>query len=153
MRRMFTLLVFSSLLAFSQDSVAQMGPKGPGMGQGGGGKFGARYMRMFDAKTVAAFSGTVTKVEKVVMMEGHTGVHIKLKMADGEMQVHLGPDWFIENQEVQVAVGDKLELTGSKVNTPKGPAILAMEIKRGDDVLKLRDAEGMPYWVAWRKKS
>lgn len=150
MRHVFTLLVFSSVLAFAQTSVAQMGPKG-GM-QGGGHALGARYMRLFDAKTVGTFSGTVTKVEKVAMMEGHTGVHVMLKMADAEIQVHLGPDWFIENQELQLAVGDALELTGSKVTTPKGPAILAMEIKRGAEVLKLRDADGMPAWVAWRRK-
>lgn len=29
---------------------------------------------------------------------------------------------------------------------------IAAEVKKGDEVLKLRDENGMPYWAGWRKK-
>ena len=33
------------------------------------------------------------------------------------------------------------------------PAIIGIEIRRGEDVLKLRDSDGIPLWVAWRKRA
>ncbi|MBI5497483.1 MAG: DNA-binding protein [Deltaproteobacteria bacterium] len=123
-----------------------------GQPMGGGPRAGGRYMHLFDPKTVGEFKGEIVKVEKVSMMDGMTGMHAVFRTAGGEFSLHLGPDWFIENQETKLAPGDHIEVTGSKANTRMGPAIIALEVRRGDDVMKLRDAAGTPYWVAWRRR-
>jgi hypothetical protein len=32
------------------------------------------------------------------------------------------------------------------------PAIIAAEVKKGDDLLRLRDEAGLPAWSAWRRR-
>ncbi|MCM8781112.1 MAG: hypothetical protein NC908_04240 [Candidatus Omnitrophica bacterium] len=42
--------------------------------------------------------------------------------------------------------GETLTITGSKLTTGQGVVLLAAEIKAGDQVIKLRDAQGQPLW-------
>jgi hypothetical protein len=71
---------------------------------------------------------------------------------DKEMiSVHLGPGWYMENQDVKIEAKDKVEVKGSKITFGGKPAIIAAEVKKGDQVLKLRDDNGFPVWSAWRK--
>ena len=121
-------------------------------GSGGWGTGGA-YGRMYDAKTVETVAGEVTKVDRIVPMRGMSGgVHVVLKTDKGEVSVHLGPQWYLENQDVEIAPGDKLEITGSRATIQKQPALIAAEVRKGDEVLKLRDAAGVPVWAGWRKR-
>lgn len=114
---------------------------------------GARYMRLFDPKTVTTVEGSVTKVERVEhKMMGMFAVEATVKAADVTYTVHLGPAWFIENQELQLAAGDAVTLTGSKITLQGRPTIIATELQRGDDTLKLRDKDGTPVWVGWRRR-
>ncbi len=133
-----TLLAVS--LVVSSAAWAQAGP-------------GARYMRLFDPKTVVTVEAEVTKVERVEhKMMGMFAVEATVKTADGTYAVHLGPAWFVENQELQLAAGDKVTLTASKVSARGAPTMIAVEVVRGDDVLKLREKDGTPVWVAWRRR-
>lgn len=114
---------------------------------------GARYLRLFDPKTVVTVDGEVTKVERVEhKMMGMFAVEATVKTADTTYTVHLGPAWFIENQELTLAAGDKIALTGSKITLRGAPTMIAAEVKRGDETLKLREKDGMPVWVAWRRR-
>ncbi len=129
-------------------------------GQGGPGpadrpRFGARYLQFFDAKTVAKFEGEVIAITKSPGMGpmGFMGVHASLKTADGVLDVHLGPDWFVENQELKLAAKDKISVTGSKVTMQGKPTVIATEITRGDESLKLREPDGLPVWVAARRRN
>lgn len=113
---------------------------------------GARYLRLFDAKTVVTVDGEITRVERVEhKMMGMFAVEATVKTADATYTVHLGPAWFFENQELTLAAGDKVTLTGSKITLRGEPTIIAAEVKRGDETLKLREKDGMPVWVAWRR--
>jgi hypothetical protein len=47
---------------------------------------------------------------------------------------------------VQIKVLDRIQVTGSKIMWEGSPVILAAEAKKGDDVLKLRDPNGVPVW-------
>lgn len=121
-------------------------------GSGGWGTGGA-YGRMYDAKTVETVAGEVTKVDRIVPMRGMSGgVHVVLKTDTGEVSVHLGPQWYLENQDVKIAPGDTLEITGSRATIQGQPALIAAEVRKGDEVLKLRDAAGVPVWAGWRKR-
>ncbi|MFO7604850.1 MAG: hypothetical protein R6W72_00915 [Desulfurivibrionaceae bacterium] len=140
---MFALLVFS---------VAES--SGQRMGRGGGWGMGGSYGRMYDPATVETISGEVVEVGQVIPRKGMSpGVHLGLRGVDGKMiSVHLGPAWFIENQEIVIEPGDKVEVKGSRIIFDGQPAIIAQEVGMGEDVLKLRDGNGYPVWRGWRRR-
>ncbi len=80
------------------------------------------------------------------------GVHVLLKTATGNISVHLGPAWYLENQDVKISVHDKIEAKGSRIVFNGSPALIAAEIKKGEEVLKLRDENGYPVWSGWRRR-
>jgi hypothetical protein len=122
-------------------------------GSGGWGP-GGPYGRMYDVRTVETVSGEVVKVDRITPMHGmSTGVHLVVKTDKGDVSVHLGPQWYLENQDVKIEPKDKLEITGSRVTVQGQPAIIAAEVKKGDQVLKLRDQSGIPVWAGWRHGS
>jgi len=127
-------------------------PQG-GAGWKGSGGWGAkdRYQKVYDVRSVETISGEVLRIERLTPMEGMSyGVHLIVKTETEEIPVHLGPGWFVENQELTFAPQDKVEIKGSRITYGGNPAIIAAEVKRGDDVLILRDEEGYPVWSGWR---
>jgi hypothetical protein len=68
------------------------------------------------------------------------------------ISIHLGPNWFIENQDVKIELNDKVEIKGSRVRIARKPAIIASEIKMGDETMILRDENGYPVWSGWKKQ-
>lgn len=72
------------------------------------------------------------------------GVHRMVKTDKETVSVHLGPSWYIENQDVGIAGTDKIAVKGSRITLEGKPAIIAAEVKKGDEVLMLRDASGIP---------
>lgn len=42
-----------------------------------------------------------------------------------------------------------MEVTGSRVTFDGKPAIIAAEVKKGGETLKLRDEKGRPVWSGW----
>lgn len=119
----------------------------------GGGEWGPRapYAKMYDVQTIETIAGEVLAVERITpMIVMSYGVHIVLQTDTDTISVHLGPGWFIENQDVKIAPRDKIEIQGSRITFEGKPAIIAAEVKKGDDVLMLRDAGGYPVWSGWR---
>lgn len=132
-------------VAAAGGAFAQQGGMGGMMGRGWGPS--GHYARMYDPKTVETVAGTVAKVEKFTPMRGmSTGIHLEVTTANGPVAVHLGPSWFLDRQAVKVGVNDKVEITGSRITFDGKPAIIAAEVRKGDAVLKLRDAQGVPLW-------
>jgi hypothetical protein len=74
-----------------------------------------------------------------------------LKTDKETLAVHVGPEWYIERQDMKLEKGDKIEVKGSRVTFNDKPAIIAAEIKKGDGVLVLRDSSGIPAWAGWRR--
>jgi hypothetical protein len=129
-----------------------------GLAQGfrwrGGGGWGAdgQYGRLYDAKTVETVSGQVVSIEQMTPMKGMgRGVHLNLKTDKETIDVHLGPVWYVEHQDTKLAPKDKIEVKGSRITYQGEPAIIAAEIHKGDEVLMLRDANGIPMWAGWRR--
>ena len=124
----------------------------PGSGPAGGWGAGSAYNRQYNPATVVTLSGTVTTVDRfAASRNGTSGIHVVLKTGDETVPVHLGPAWFVENQDAQLQVGDEIEVTGSRITFDGRPAILAAEVKRGGDVLRLRERDGFPAWHGWRR--
>lgn len=137
-----------SLLCMSQ-SFAQQGMQWRG---GGGWGMDAQYSRMYDTKTVETISGEVASVDIITPMKGMCyGVHLMVKTAKETISVHLGPGWYIENQDTKIEPKDKVEVVGSRITLEGKPAIIAAEVKKGDEILKLRNKKGFPFWSGWRR--
>lgn len=115
---------------------------------------GSNYNKLYDTKTVETISGTVTTIDKVYTDKNSTyGVHLTISTNNGEINVHLGPAWYIENQDLQIVKDDNITVTGSKVTYDGNKVIIAKEVVKGDQILKLRDEDGYPLWSGWRNKN
>jgi len=116
---------------------------GPGGGPG----------RMYDPAKVETVKGEVTAVEKVGGGGRRgPGIGLKLKTASGELTVQMGPQWYIEQQgEVPIKAGDTVEVKGVKASRGGTEFFLAGEVRKGGDVLRLRDESGVPLWAGWRR--
>lgn len=120
---------------------------------GGGWGPGSSYNRMFDPTTVETFSGKVLRVDKVAPMKGMSyGVRLTLKTHAGLVPVHAGPACYLENQDVKISPEDRIEVTGSRITFQGKPAIIAQEIRKENDTLKLRDANEFPRWSGWQRR-
>ncbi len=111
-----------------------------------------RYGRMYNVKTVETITGTVLNVDTFTPTSGMSkGVNLQVKTQKGTIPVHLGPAWYIENQEITIKPEDKVEIKGSKTNFARKPAIIAAEVKKGNMTLVLQDEYGFPVWNGWRR--
>lgn len=141
-------IVGASALVLATGALAQ------GMRWRGGGGWGpgGQYGRMYDPKTVETVSGEVVSIEQMTPTKGMgRGVHLTLKTDKETIDVHLGPVWYVEHQDTKIAPKDKIEVKGSRITYQGKPAIIAAEIHKGDEMLMLRDANGIPMWAGWRR--
>ena len=67
-----------------------------------------------------------------------------LKTAKGNLTVNLGPPWYVSKQGFTLQTGDTLEVTGSKVTKDEKTVLLAAEVKKNGQTLKVRDEKGVP---------
>ena len=69
------------------------------------------------------------------------------------LPVYLGPAFYIEGaeQEKHFKIGDEVTVTGSQVTRGDESFMLATTVKRGNEVLRLRDKDGNPEWIGWKK--
>jgi hypothetical protein len=119
----------------------------------GGWGHGAPYGSMYDPKTVETIRGVVVSLDSITPMKGMShGIHANLRTEQGVISVHLGPAWFIEYQDVRIVPKDTLQVTGSRITLDGKAAVIAAEIRKGEDVLVLRDANGFPAWSGWRRR-
>ena len=81
-------------------------------------------------------------------------VAMVLQTNQGAVKVHLGPADYLDQQALKLAVGDQVEVKGVKVSRLKAPTFIAGEVRKGDQVLKLRDdATGRPLWLKGKKRN
>jgi hypothetical protein len=152
MNKVMTLIATMALLCLfaGTEASAQQGMMWRG---GGGWGAGTPYARLFNPKTIETIAGEVVSVDKITPEKNMSnGVHIVLKAATETISVHLGPDWYIENQDMKIEPKDKVEIKGSRITFEGKPAIIAEEVKKGDEVLMLREASGIPVWSGWRRR-
>lgn len=134
------LILFSSGNLMSQNDTSNWGRN-------------SRYNRMYDTKTVTQVKGEITAIEQVVPKKGtSTGIHITVKTETETYPVHLGPKWYLDTQAVQLKVGDKVEVQGSKVNIDSKQTIIAKKVIRDGSTLNLRDETGKPVWAGKKNK-
>lgn len=110
---------------------------------------GSGISNIYDVNTVETLSGEVTSIDKIYSNNNMYGLHMTIYSSDGQMLVHLGPVWFVENQDIEIVPGDYVVVTGSRVNFNDTQVIIAKEVMKEEKVLLLRDDSGYPLWAAW----
>ena len=140
------LVIMGSLVLMAASSWAQPG-EGPG-GRGGG----MHYGTMWDAGSVTTVSGEVTAVEKYTPGRGGSsyGLRLTIKTAKETLPIILGPAGYVEQQPFALAPKDQVEIKGSRLSIEGQPTVIAAEVKKGDQILKLRDEKGIPLWLGPR---
>ena len=150
MKRLIVVTMVALSVLAASVAVAQpwQGWKGCGGWCSGG---GTGYGRMYDPAKAETVSGVVVSVTQVTPARRMgPGIAITLKTGEGDLAVHLGPQWFIERQDVKLVPGDKVEIKGVKAVRANQNIFIAGEVKKGDEVLVLRDSNGIPVWAGWR---
>jgi hypothetical protein len=69
-----------------------------------------------------------------------------LQTKEGKITIFFGPTLYVGKLLVQIKVMDGIQVTGFKVAWEESSVILAAEIKKGEQPLKLRDPNGVPVW-------
>jgi hypothetical protein len=69
-----------------------------------------------------------------------------MKRDSEETAVYLGPSWYVDKQTLRIAPKDHIQVRGSRVTVDGATAIIAAEVKKGDQSLTLRDNDGLPMW-------
>jgi hypothetical protein len=154
MKKIWTLTAALSILGFllAAESFAQPAKGMKWEGSGGWG-IGTQYGRLYNPKTVESINGEVVSVDTITPLQGmSSGVHLIVKTDKESLSVHLGPAWYVQRQDIKIAPGDKVEITGSRITFQGKAAILAADVKKGDEMLKLRDENGYPVWSGWRRR-
>ena len=115
---------------------------------------GAKGGRHWAPATVETVSGEVVDVQQVPLPNGKAhGTHLVLKTdAAAALEVALGPSWYVDKQAVKIAKGDRVDVKGSRVTIGGKPMVLAAEVKKGDQTLVLRNADGIPAWSGASKR-
>jgi hypothetical protein len=69
------------------------------------------------------------------------------------LPVYLGPAFYIvgSDQAKHFKIGDQVTVSGSQGTRGGEAFMIAMTVKRGNEVLRLRDKDGNPEWIGWKR--
>jgi hypothetical protein len=101
----------------------------------------------YDVKTVGTIGGRVLSIEKTAPANRRGDwINLLLQTGKGTIAVQLGPDWYIDKQKPRIHPNDTIKVTGSRVTMDGKSIIVAADVTKGNELLKLREANGIPVW-------
>lgn len=91
--------------------------------------------------------GEVIDVYQMTSKQGHrSGTHLLLQANGETLEIRLGPSSYLEAQHFNIEPNDFLEIEGTQTRKAGQPAVIAIKVTKGDQVLVLRDQQGLPLW-------
>ena len=105
--------------------------------------------KFYNPQAAVTLTGKVVSVNRQVAKKAGKPARVimVLQTDRGAVKVHLGPADYCDQQALKLAPGDQVEVKAVKITRPKGTIFSAGEVRKGDQVLKLRDdATGLPLW-------
>jgi hypothetical protein len=114
-----------------------------------------KHSRIYNPQAVETVAGTVVSVDRRTPRKPGRPerVSMVLKTDKGNLKVNLGPADYIDRQALKLAAGDQVEVKGMRVERRNRTMLIAGEVKKGDQILKLRDdATGRPQWAKGQKR-
>lgn len=120
-------------------------------GMMGGWHYSSPYGQMYFSGIDVTLEGTVVEMSTFTprpqMMRGS---QLILKTSAGQKTLHLGPEWYVREQELKLKKGDHIVVRGKQVGEGEKSFIIASELKKDQQTWTLRDKDGLPYWCANR---
>lgn len=110
------------------------------------GRGGEGQPPVYNPKTEATVAGIVRGIEPAKLTGKPQPVYLKLQTQTETLTVFLGPNWFVAQQGMRLEILDRVEVTGSRVSFQGKPGLIAREVKRGEQVMRLRDEAGKGSW-------
>jgi hypothetical protein len=121
------LLVFAVIVLVAPFAVAQSQPQ-------------------YDAATEANLKGTVEELKLVPPTGGKPVAYLVIQSGEDKTQIFLCPKSFLDEMGVTFAMGDPVQVTGSKIKQNGADLFLAREVSKSGDTLTLRFKDGKPAW-------
>ena len=101
----------------------------------------------YDVRTVETFGGRVLSIEKTAPANRRGNwINVLLQTGKGTIAVQLGPDWYVDKQRPRIQPNDIIKVTGSRVMMDGRSMIVAADVTKGNELLRLREANGIPMW-------
>jgi hypothetical protein len=108
----------------------------------------------YGPSTAETIQGKIINLEYVKNLKGLSfGLRMLLQTDEKKLSVILGPKAYVTKQAITLNKGDKLEVVCSSVVVENQTVILAAEIHKGNQTLKLRDRNGFPLWTGSSQRS
>ena len=103
---------------------------------------------MYDSSNIIAVNGEIMEVILVKSKRPEkAGMHLILKSDKKDtLEILLGPKHYVDEQKFTLKENDKIKVIGSKVIMNQKEVIIAREIEKEDQLLRLRDENGIPLW-------
>ncbi len=139
-RRWFLTGVAASLILLSASAGAQGPPRG-------------MTKNVYNPAALETLTGQIADVDLMRTRSGRgCSVILTLEKADKKkIDINLGPISYVEEQPVELNKGDKVDVKGSWVTRRGFKRFVAGEVRKGNEVLKLRDETGHPLWLPPRR--
>ncbi|HUJ18840.1 MAG TPA: DNA-binding protein [Nitrospirota bacterium] len=143
----YALILISFSALFALVTVSVYGQQGFGRFGGRGGSRG-EGKQSYDPSRAEVVSGEVSSVKDIETKNGKmSGAGLELITSGGQLLVFLGPHVYVDLQNIRISVGDKVDIKGVKTAADGQALFIAGEVRKGDEVLKLRDDKGVPLWA------
>lgn len=107
----------------------------------------------YDVKTEATLTGTIEEVQQQPCMGRRNGTHLTLKTQSETVEVCVGPATYVQKRGFSFAKGEQVEVIGSRVKVSGRDVVVARQVTKGNQVLTLRDAQGIPAWSGGRRRN
>lgn len=135
-RRLFLTCVAASLIILSTVSGAQNKPTG-------------MAKNVYNPAALETISGEVVDVDLIRTRSGRgCCLVLKLRKADNKtVEAQLGPSFYVEEQPVELRPKDKVDVTGSWITRHGVTHFVAGEVRKGNEVIRLRDEKGRALWL------
>jgi hypothetical protein len=101
-----------------------------------------RYGSQYNQGTETTVEGTILSVNP----QAPGGMHVTLDTDRGQYDVHLGPQWYLDQQQVSLNPGDRIQVTGSEQMIGGQPSVIARQVTENGNTVTLRTASGIPLW-------
>lgn len=100
----------------------------------------------YNPATEITVNGTVENVDQKINRRGREATHLFIRTESGIFRVQLGPTEFLRSNNFYFSQGDGLQVTGSRIPHKRFDVLIAREIRKGAQILTLRDSFGRPAW-------
>jgi hypothetical protein len=102
----------------------------------------------YDPAAEVTVQGKILSIhDRQCPISGTIGAHFMLEAVDGKVyEVHLAPAKFTKMFEMVFTPGEKVEVTGNTLVFQDKDALLARQVKHGNETVTFRDKKGNPSW-------